>query len=341
MNFSDEQIKIIEAPVDEKSIVIAAQAAGKTAVLTERVRYLLKHGIEPNKMVCLTFTNNAADEMRLRLADDFKDGLFIGTIHSYANYLLQTGGYETNECIANEEFDELFGMVMEHPEVIKPIDYLLCDESQDLNEHQYIFITTLIDPKACLFVGDCRQSIYGFNGADPKLLEKMMYDDDYVVYELTQNYRNGKVILEYSNRIANKMRSVKAEPMKCMRERDGSVRAIKNADIFTVLSMDPDWKKWAILCRSNKKVDSIMRALKARGIPCITFKQAANNLTDLKEKIDSNAIKVLTIHSAKGLQFDNVMVFGMRFATKDEEEMRVNYVAVTRARNELYLVTER
>ena len=89
MNFSDEQIKIIEAPIDEKSIVIAAQAAGKTAVLTERVRYLLKHGIEPNKMVCLTFTNNAADEMRLRLADDFKDGLFIGTIHSYANYLLQ------------------------------------------------------------------------------------------------------------------------------------------------------------------------------------------------------------------------------------------------------------
>ena len=44
-----------------------------------------------------------------------------------------------------------------------------------------------------------------------------------------------------------------------------------------------------------------------------------------------NTVKVLTIHSAKGLEAKNVVVIGARFW--NEEEKRLSYVAATRARD--------
>jgi superfamily I DNA/RNA helicase len=44
-----------------------------------------------------------------------------------------------------------------------------------------------------------------------------------------------------------------------------------------------------------------------------------------------NTVKVLTIHTAKGLEANNVIVIGTRW--NDAEERRINYVAATRARD--------
>ena len=51
----------------------------------------------------------------------------------------------------------------------------------------------------------------------------------------------------------------------------------------------------------------------------------------LKDKMNEDTVKVLTIHTAKGLEADNVVVIGARF--RDIEERCVSYVAATRARN--------
>ncbi len=70
--------------------------------------------------------------------------------------------------------------------------------------------------------------------------------------------------------------------------------------------------------------------------------------TDNKEEDDNTQVKLMTIHAAKGLEFDHVFVAGMEenlfpstmsFATRDdiEEERRLFYVAVTRARKTLCL----
>jgi superfamily I DNA/RNA helicase len=48
----------------------------------------------------------------------------------------------------------------------------------------------------------------------------------------------------------------------------------------------------------------------------------------------ADTVKVLTIHSAKGLEADNVIVIGPKFYNL--EERCISYVAATRARNNLY-----
>jgi DNA helicase-2/ATP-dependent DNA helicase PcrA len=68
------------------ALVIAGAGSGKTRVLTYRVAYLISQGVSPGQILCLTFTNKAAREMKERIArvvgDDQAKYLWMGTFHS-------------------------------------------------------------------------------------------------------------------------------------------------------------------------------------------------------------------------------------------------------------------
>lgn len=338
IELSDEQKAIVYAPITEKTIVLSTAASGKTACVVERVRALLRAGIEPDKIVCITFTNNAGEEMRKRLGDDFRDGLFAGTLHSYANMLLISNGIDTSRIREDEDFDQLITMISMYPEVIRPIDYLVCDESQDLNILQFELLD-ILNPKACLIVGDPRQSIYDFKDARPDLIVSLTQNPQYTVRELTQNYRNAKNILELSNHVIKTMKDVpQAEEPTCMRKETGIIKKIEKTNVIKLIKENSSighYGDWAILCRANHTIDTLLRKLIKAGIPAITFRQAQGDLQALHDKMLSDSVKVLTIHSSKGLEFNKVIVYDV-FKT-GAENIRLNYVSFTRARDELYM----
>ena len=74
-------------------MVLAGAGSGKTRVLTSRLAYLVQsRNVPPNRVLAVTFTNRAADEMRGRVAQLLgRDpaGLWIGTFHSIAARLLR------------------------------------------------------------------------------------------------------------------------------------------------------------------------------------------------------------------------------------------------------------
>ena len=87
---SGEQLRIVNSK-DRNIIVAAGAGAGKTRVLTERVKRLLNSGADATGIVVITFTNLAAEELQERLANTPNaNRCFIGTIHSLANTLLST-----------------------------------------------------------------------------------------------------------------------------------------------------------------------------------------------------------------------------------------------------------
>jgi DNA helicase-2/ATP-dependent DNA helicase PcrA len=88
-------------------LVIAGAGAGKTRVLTYRIAYLLSQGIRANKILALTFTNKAANEMKERIANlvgfENAKNLWMGTFHSIFSLILRREadkiGYNSNYSI--------------------------------------------------------------------------------------------------------------------------------------------------------------------------------------------------------------------------------------------------
>ena len=76
--------------------VIAVPGSGKTRTMMERIGILVNdHGIPPEAILGLTFTRNAADEMRHRLVPvlgDLSSRVFLATIHSFCYWLLKFEG---------------------------------------------------------------------------------------------------------------------------------------------------------------------------------------------------------------------------------------------------------
>ena len=332
MELSKQQQKIVETNAD-KVVVIASAASGKTAVLVERVRYLLEHGADPKKVVMITFTNAAAEEMAERLGRP--KGLFIGTIHSYANYLLLSNGNETQDLLDNEEFDRLFKRIKHNPDCIKPVDHLLLDESQDSNEDHFEFLLDMVKPKNYIIMGDHKQSIYRWNGAFPEYLINLSKQSDVTTYQLDENYRNASSILTYAKNIimvagydyrdtSTPMRGVAG---KVVPDIEYNPQAIAR----TFSQMKDGYGEWFILARTNAQIDEIASALQRLGVPYDTFKRAQLDNQELNKKMKENTVKVLTIHTAKGLEANNVIVVGAKFYNL--EERCISYVAATRARN--------
>ena len=145
MELSELQKNILNSP-SNRSIVMSSAASGKTTLMTEKVRQLLRAGVNPKEIAVITFTNMAAAELRQRLGKDYKDGLFVGTIHALANWMLLTSGIKTDKVLNNEEFDELFLMVEKNPVCIKHIEWVLLDEAQDTDDQQFRFLFDMINP---------------------------------------------------------------------------------------------------------------------------------------------------------------------------------------------------
>lgn len=328
------QQKIVDAPFD-KIVVNAAAASGKTTVLIEKIRQLIKANINPKEIVAITFTNMAANEIKSRLGEDYKPGLFIGTIHSLANQMLLRAGIQTGAVIDDEKFDQLFPMIKKNPRCIWDVEWLLLDEAQDSNGDQFEFIFEMIKPRCFFVVGDTRQSIYRWNGSDPSLLRELSTLPDVRTFSLNENHRNGRNILAYASgyltRIHQYDDSIALRP-------GGQVVQSKYdmSKVIKYIGLNPDYKNWAILTRTNGQSYDVMDALKFAGVPFDTFKQGALTRDELMEKMAANTVKVLTIHSAKGLEWDNVVVIGLE--SYSEEEFNVAYVGCTRAKDFLMVM---
>ena len=78
---------------------LACAGSGKSRTLAYRVAWLLDQGVDPRSIVAFTFTEKAADSIKLRVAQALEatgrpstvlGAMYIGTIHAYCQYLLST-----------------------------------------------------------------------------------------------------------------------------------------------------------------------------------------------------------------------------------------------------------
>jgi DNA helicase-2/ATP-dependent DNA helicase PcrA len=93
--------------LDGVCVVVAVPGSGKTLTMTHRIGNLVnKHGIAPESILGLTFTRNAADAMREKLApvlNDLACRVHLATIHSFCHFLLRSEGRLFNILSGKEQ----------------------------------------------------------------------------------------------------------------------------------------------------------------------------------------------------------------------------------------------
>lgn len=83
-----EAVECLEGPL----LIMAGAGSGKTRVLTCRIANLLAHGVEPWRILAITFTNKAANEMKSRaerMIGEPARSVWLSTFHSFCAKILQ------------------------------------------------------------------------------------------------------------------------------------------------------------------------------------------------------------------------------------------------------------
>ena len=155
--------------------------------------------------------------------------------------------------------------------------YILIDEYQDINDIQYDCVRMLAGDRANLWVcGDDDQSIYGFRGANPKIM--LSFTDDYpnaAVVKLTDNYRSsrgigeaaGKVIAENRNRFKKDIRGMGADgiPVELIHTKDEEEEDSRILEMIN--NTDKPYTDIAILLRTNIQATRFADLLRRNDIP--------------------------------------------------------------------------
>ena len=95
---------------DGAQLVVAGAGSGKTRVLTYKIAYLIDRGMTPWRILALTFTNKAANEMKDRIGkivgEEKARHIHMGTFHSVFSRILRTEaqhlGYDSNFTIYDQ-----------------------------------------------------------------------------------------------------------------------------------------------------------------------------------------------------------------------------------------------
>lgn len=225
------------------------------------------------------------------------------------------------------------------------IEHVLVDEFQDVGTLEFNFIDSL-QAENYFLVGDDWQSIYSFKGGNVRIFMKLIEDGLFQVFYLTNNYRNSKAVLEIADTVISQVYNKIDKNITPVSDEQGSVKILSKRSLYPILKAikeEGNYKDYFILVRTNKDIFRLQEVCEDIELPFTTFKRDGMSLADLKRHMNSNRVKILTVHVSKGLEVKNVLLYG-NFPVKcpnymrDEEERKVMYVGITRAKENLIIM---
>ncbi|MBQ5506800.1 MAG: RecQ family ATP-dependent DNA helicase [Prevotella sp.] len=416
---SNRQREIIDDKQSKYIVVAAGPGSGKTRVLVHKLAsLLLLEDVKHEQLLMLTFSRAAATEFKKRLIELVGNAAHyvdIKTFHSYSFDLIgKQGNLDEVKDVVRLAAKMIEKGEVEPSKIAKSV--LVIDEAQDMSQDDFRLVQALIrqnEEMRVIAVGDDDQNIYAFRGSDSRYMQSLINQDGAELYEMTDNYRSSKAVVDCANRFVKRIPGrMKQTSIHSATGEEGRVKTLKSlleAEINVQGST-------AILTRTNEETMQVAYELEQRGLHATVAQsmggfrfgnlaevryflkqlkqlgknddisitkeiwQAAKQRTldtyatstclnimqhfftdfeithktyyrsDLREFIfesdiedfivsDEKSVFVSTIHKAKGREFDNVYLLSSIPDVRDVEDMRAYYVGLTRAKRNLFLVT--
>lgn len=237
-SLSERQKQIIEDKDSQYIMVAAGPGSGKTRVLVHKLASLmLLEDVKHEQLLMLTFSRSAAIDFKEKLhklIGNAASFLTAKTFHSYAFDLLGTmGDLEKSGSAVEMAVAKIKEGEIEHSKITKKV--LVIDEAQDMDEHQFALVQALIEENEdmrVIAVGDDDQNI--FEGVHQKAgstsvdLNRFMELYKAKKYELVENYRSIKKVVDFSNAFVQDIPNrLKINPIRAVSDGEGIVKVRK------------------------------------------------------------------------------------------------------------------
>lgn len=240
--------------------------------------------------------------------------------------------------------------------------HIIIDESQDLTKVQLEFLKCIYNEKrysSIMFVADNTQSIYSHSWLGKgRSYTSIGYDMSGRSRTLSKNYRTTTEIstaafglIEYDENIKNNVDFVKPSLIdrqghppiyKFFKSNEKQLEFLVNE--INILRNDYRYADICIVAREKRLIENALNYIENKNIPCEILNQHEPNF-------ESDKVKLVTIHSIKGLEFKVIFLIDLNegvipnntFSDMDEEETydsderKLLYVGMTRANELLYM----
>ena len=292
--------------------------------------------------------------------------LFINIIEKLYKYYQQTLKQQ-NKIDFDDMINEANNIITQKNEITLKYKYIIIDEYQDISECRYNLIKNISNKlkNKIMVVGDDWQCIYSFASSNINLFTQFQKNVEHCeVQKITKTYRNSQELIDIAGKFIQKNQNQ-------IKKHLISNKTLKNP--ITIIKHNTKNKQKKLL----KALDYIITKYGQKKTILIlgryTFDK--NEIIDNKNLIEQNnkitykkyektKIEYMTIHSAKGLGYDNVIIINTKNETlgfpskiktdpileqlitidktiKYSEERRLFYVALTRTKNETIILTQK
>jgi len=303
---------------------------------------------------------NARKDQHERVRNFYE--LAIPIVKKYNHYCIDKSYLDFNDMISRSA-----SLFQNHADIANKYknryQYILVDEFQDVNNLQVDLIKLLLTDHTQLFcVGDDWQSIYGFRGSNVSyIVDFENHFPSSKVITLNLNYRSTQNIVGASNEV------IKHNKFKVEKDIQASKKSEHKIVVYSGGSEDENIQfcldKVRELQNTGLTSEDILFLYRRTHMynPGAYSNRPSYSKTFYKEGIK---IQAKTIHAAKGLEAKVVFIIGLtegnggfpdiwledrifqviKKANHDllmEEERRLFYVAITRAKDKLFLITEK
>ncbi len=258
----------------------------------------------------------------------------------------------------SDQLVETISFLKQNKQYLPQYDYIFIDEYQDINNIQMQLIE-LLNPTNLFCVGDPRQAIFGWRGSKIKyILEFKQKYPNAEILTLIHNYRSTKHIVTIINKMIQSMNlpdllsaSIDETPKKAGIIKFDTIDQEYAFILNEIKQTKIPLQEIFVLARTNRQLKELSNRLKIENIKHIL------RTDEIRSSIaaQGDEVTLATIHAIKGLEANTVYVIGTTMHNfpcrttdhpiiemikpddydKEEEERRLLYVALSRAKEEL------
>ncbi|MEZ0447369.1 3'-5' exonuclease [Cellulomonas sp. ICMP 17802] len=331
-----QQADVVADDASEVVVVTGPPGSGKTLVLVARARRVaLAHPKWTIQVLC--FNNMLVSYLESLVAD--VPNIQVNTFGKFAHrYGFRV--HLSDEGLAGRDVARHLPVLRANP----PLDALVIDEAQDFFPSWIDFAVASVRPGhgGIAVAGDPKQALYR-EGLDDGIAVEGRLEVRQVV--LQRPYRSTRQILDVtsalgpSSVVSGRAHAFEGEPVDLVwsEKIDGQAASVARDAKRLIESGQRNPQDIGVLVTRKFHIGRLRAALEGAGVPVrAVYANQAGSFS-----LGEPTVTVMTVHSAKGLEFDVVFLVGLENLPEGEQseeaerQGRAGYVGMTRARDQL------